>query len=103
MPAKKNSVRVLIKLPNQEAKVFSSLGPLVSGSVVDLPSEEAEQFMARGCALPSFDECENKIAPVCDVEYAATNENERGSSKARHFQRDRKLNTDNAVVREAEG
>lgn len=101
MPAKKDDsdmVRVLVKLSNSRAKIFSSKGPLLGGSIVDLPRAEAERFMKLGCALPSFEQDTEEVRPYCDVESAANNPNEHGSSKIRHFQRER-LNTDNAVVR----
>ena len=49
MPAKKTT-RVKLALHNPEAKVFTSEGPLVTGSVVELPAEEAHRLIDLGCA-----------------------------------------------------
>ncbi len=98
MPAKKTQ-RVKITLPSPEAKVFTSEGPVLSGSVLPLPAEEGASLCERGLAVPALDSDEDSILePACDVEAAANNPNKHGSYKVAHV-RKQTLDTDNAAAR----
>lgn len=66
MPAKKTT-RVKLSLHNPRAKVFTSEGPLVHGSIVDLPSEEARRYIERGTAHLSAED-EQRIEPEVNIE-----------------------------------
>ena len=66
MPAKKMT-RIEIKLRGKFAKAFTSEGPLVSGSVVELPSEEAARLIAKGCAHLSDQEVA-RLEPRVNIE-----------------------------------
>lgn len=66
MPAKKTT-RVQLALANKFAKAFTSKGPLVHGSVVELPADEAQRFIELGCAhLTDVDEV--RIEPEVNIE-----------------------------------
>ena len=66
MPAKKTK-RVKIALHGKTAKAFTSEGPLVTGSVVELPTDEAQRLIDKGCAqLTDADEA--RIEPEVNVE-----------------------------------
>ena len=66
MPAKKTT-RIVLALANKSAKAFTSKGPLVHGSVVELPPDEAQRFIDRGCAHLS-DADELRIEPEVNIE-----------------------------------
>jgi hypothetical protein len=59
--------RVKLTLPSKEAKAWTSEGKLVSGSVVELPTDEADYFIAADLAYP-FDGEVDAIAPEVDPE-----------------------------------
>ena len=59
--------RVQIHLHNHEAKCFTSKGPLVHGSVVELPADEAGVLVERNCARYT-EAVEARIEPVVNVE-----------------------------------
>ena len=66
MPAKK-TIRIKLTLSGAKAKVFTSEGPLVTGSVVELPSAEAERLIKLGKAHMTADDAE-RIEPATDIE-----------------------------------
>ena len=66
MPAKKTT-RIKLALANDSAKAFTSKGPLVHGSVVELPTDEAQRFIERGCAHLS-DADELRVEPAVNIE-----------------------------------
>ena len=66
MPAKKTK-RVKLTLHGKTSKAFTSKGPLVTGSVVELPAEEAQRFIDLGCAQLTDDD-EARIEPEVNVE-----------------------------------
>ncbi len=66
MPGKKTT-RVKFALANAKSKAFTSKGPLVHGSVVDLPTDEAQRFVELGCAHLS-DADEVRIEPEVNLE-----------------------------------
>ena len=99
MPAAKD-LKVKLTLPSAEAKLFTSMGPLLDGSVVELPRAEAEGYCERGIAIPVLkDLAEDLREPICDVEAAANNQNPRGSFRASH--RRQLVDLTNAQVRSA--
>lgn len=66
MPGKKTK-RIKVSLHGKGSKAFTSKGPLVTGSVVELPSEEAQRMIDRGSAqLTDADEA--RIEPEVNVE-----------------------------------
>ena len=66
MPGKKTK-RVKLTLHGKTSKAFTSAGPLVTGSVVELPTDEAQRFIDLGCAQLTDDEPE-RIEPEVNVE-----------------------------------
>ena len=48
--ATEETTRVKIDLHNAEAKCFTSIGPLVNGSVCELPKDEAAALVSRDLA-----------------------------------------------------
>ena len=66
MPAKKNT-RIKLALANESAKAFTSKGPLVHGSVVELPTDEAQRFIDLGCAHLS-DADQVRVEPEVNLE-----------------------------------
>lgn len=66
MPAKKTT-RVKLTLHNSEAKVFTTEGPLVHGSVVSLPTEEAQRLIELGCATLT-DADDVRVEPTVNIE-----------------------------------
>ena len=50
-------MRIRVRLPGgRNAKLFTTRGPAVNGSVVDLPEDEAQRFCDRELALPTKDD-----------------------------------------------
>ena len=70
MPAKKTT-RVRLALHNPKAKAFTSRGPLVHGSVVTLPTEEAQRFIDQGVAHLSDDD-EVRVEPEVNLDAPAS-------------------------------
>ena len=68
MPGKKTK-RVKLTLHGKTSKAFTSKGPLVTGSVVELPTDEAQRFIDLGCAQLTDDD-EARIEPEVNVEAA---------------------------------
>ena len=66
-PAPPLVIRVQLDTHNPEAKVFTSKGPLVCGSVVELPVAEARRLIDLKMARISEAECE-RIEPTVNVE-----------------------------------
>ena len=66
MPAKKMT-RIKLALANAGSKAFTSQGPLVHGSVVSLPTAEAQRLIERGCANLSDDD-EVRVEPTVNIE-----------------------------------
>ena len=66
MPAKKMT-RIKLALANKTAKAFTSKGPLVHGSVVSLPTAEAQRFIELGRANLS-DADEVRVEPAVNIE-----------------------------------
>ena len=66
MPEKKTR-RIKLALANEKSKAFTSKGPLVHGSVVTLPTDEAQRFIELGCAHLSDDD-EVRIEPDVNLE-----------------------------------
>lgn len=69
MPAKKDSKRVKLTLHGKTAKAFTSKGPLVTGSVVELPAKEAQRLIDLDCAQLTDDDTA-RIEPEVNVEGA---------------------------------
>ena len=65
MPGKK--MTVTLAPHNPRAKVFTSEGPLVHGSVVSLPEDEARRYIERGIAHLSDDD-EQRGEPTVNIE-----------------------------------
>ena len=60
--------RIKVKLPgDKQAKLFTSCGPAVNGSIIDLPTEEAARFCELELAIPSLAEL-MVIEPKCYIE-----------------------------------
>ena len=59
--------KVQIDTHNPEAKVFTSAGPLVCGSVVELPADEAALYVDRKIARYT-EAPEERIEPLVNVE-----------------------------------
>ena len=66
MPTKK-MMRVLITLHGEKSKAFTSEGPLVTGSIVELPAAEAERLIAAGNAHLTED-VEHRIEPETNID-----------------------------------
>ena len=60
MPRTAAKKRILLKLPGEAAKAFTSEGPKLTGSIVALPAAEAVRFIDLGLALETD-------AEVCDA------------------------------------
>lgn len=64
-------LRVEITLGSKrQAKVFTSRGPFVTGSVCELPADEAERYIDQGIARISPKDVD-EIAPTTNVEKVA--------------------------------
>ena len=60
--------RIKVRLGgDKQAKLFTTCGPAVNGSVIDLPTAEARRFCDLELALPTMAEV-NVIAPKCYIE-----------------------------------
>ncbi len=68
MPTQEGITRIKVRLGgDKNAKLFTSCGPAVNGSVIDLPTDEARRFCDLELALPTLADV-NVIAPKCYVE-----------------------------------
>ena len=82
------TIRVRVTLNDPEAKLFTSRGPLLHGSVVERPEDEGRRYCARLTAVPVLEGDEEHKLPDVNVEpdgvFSHPNPNKPGTFRVTH-------------------